>query len=314
MWLSLASAAPLAWDWSEGVHREYFVETEVQLPALTTVYAQLNTNARITGIHVSMVLDCTSERPVGQKGHELWCDIVDIGLVGTPLVADAGILAPVMVEMDEVLTDAAIQMQLRNDGRVVNVDLEGVARPNRRVSFNAEMFRLFLVRAIAGFDLRLPHDDVAEGAIWSQRDPLLFDTPHPRGSQGSGEIGWHVKSVADSGYVIEGAGRGMTAPATDAVAGMTNLYQMRVESVARFDPAGCLRQRTWAVEGLLTAGSVLNEGLSGVPYLQRGRLVLVEDPSFRPVIPESGETTATDAFGTLTQLPGGGSLLFQGTR
>ena len=78
-------------------------------------------------------------------------------------------------ELDEVLTGAGLQLQVGDNGRLRNVDLEGVRRPNRRLSERTENLRLVLARMVAGLDLHLPRPRKTEGDFWVQyRDVVLF--------------------------------------------------------------------------------------------------------------------------------------------
>jgi hypothetical protein len=279
----------------ESGSERYYVDVEVHLPNPLMLYRELNRQARLVAYQAELVLDCAVVES-SRRGWEVACRIEDISIVGATTLGDVGRMGEVLDEVDERLTGAVLQLDWRRDGRIANIDLEGLDRRNRRLSQNAETLRLMLARAVAGFDLQLPRGGAAEDGVWGQMGGLLLAAPYRRGSQGSGEMVHRVRRAEAEAVVIETAGRGIVAPATDGATGPANLYDTALESVTRFDTVnGRIAQRRWTAVGTPTAGSAVTDGAAGVDYLQAGQITALgpEDPA--PVLRPTGEASAPGA-------------------
>lgn len=300
-----ASAAPptLHWSWPEDGSHRFYIENEVHLPAPVMIYQEMNTQARLVAFQSQLVLDCAVAEERNRE-WELACTIEDISLVGATMPGDRGNMTAVLQETDERLTGAVLQVMLRKDGHIRHVDLENVDRRNRRLSSNAETLRLLLVRALAGLDFRFARDAEDESHGWAQFNALLMDAPYNRGSQGSSELVNRVTSETGDLVVVETAGRGVTAPATDHSTGPANTYRTELSSRARFDRStGVMQQRMWTVVGEPTAGSAVADGTDGVDYLQAGSLVYLAPGADAPELRESHETAAPNET-TLSAITG----------
>jgi hypothetical protein len=180
---------------------------------------------------------------------------------------EEGLLQPIVEGLDEILTGAVVQLVVRPDGRVVNLDLENVSRRNNRVGVINENLRLVLFRAFAGLDLQLPES--GEGGNWPQYGAWLMAAPSTNGSAGTSEIVHSVVDRGPGGVTILSGGRGLIVPG-----GGENLYEARMWGKAVFDPrTGRLLDRTWTVVGGPTASSFIAFGAAGYPYVQHGRVV-----------------------------------------
>ena len=84
-----------------------------------------------------------------------------------------------------------------------------------------------------------------------------------------------------------GAGDTVTVQGSERVA---NMYDMRLEGVARFDRAsGHLLSRDYTARGTLTASSVDVATGAGSPYVQRGSLRWLVDDAPMPDLGPTGE-------------------------
>ena len=289
------AADGLSWQWGDG-DRRYYVETEVNLPTFMWFVADRVEEVRVVAFQMRAVLDCS----VGhdrRKATELRCTFEDVGLVAAATPADQGMLDTVLQEIDHKLSNAWVQLVLKDDGRVQAVDLEAIDKQdiNRRTNLMDENLRLVVSRAMAGFDLQLPKSTAANGP-WAQYSSTLMMIPSDVGSASGTQIAHRlIEEVGDQSVVIESAGK-----ATIESAGLEdNFYEAEMRGMAVFDTgSGNLRERLWNVTAHPSAGSLLAEGYRGITYTQWGRLVLLEDGATRDVgdtaeVGPPGDTAST---------------------
>jgi len=283
---SAAEVQGLSWQWDDAEHRRWYIETEVHLPLVMWFVADENRQARVVTFQVRTILDCAKKETVNRRSWMLECKVEDIALVAAAMGADEGELGPILTEIDQKLSASTLQVTLRKDGRVTNLDLEGVAKTNRRISRMTENLRLVMARVIAGLDLQLPKQGRTQDP-WLQREALLMATPSVVGTQGAVELIHGVLQTEEEMIVVESAGRGIMAPGEQGAMGPRNLYDMRIAGMAVFDSKqGVLCERNWTVLGQPTASSQVSEGGAGLPYWQKGRLLLLDKADKRSV----GET------------------------
>ena len=295
----------LQWKWLPAQDRRYYVETEVVLPRYIWFIAEINKEARVAAWQTRMVLDCAEVHIESRRAIEITCRIEDVAILAAALPGDQktegrDLLGPILAEMDENLSKASLSFVLRDDGRVSNVVIEGLDRPNRRVSLMNENLRQVLMRSMAGFDLQLPdHGDGREG-IWAQRESLLLQAPNQSGNFGGSETLHRVHEVAGDVAVIVTSGRGLVSPMTRYSDSPTDSFDTRVEGAAAFDTKeGVLRERVWTVSGTPTASSALSEGLAGLGYYQHGTLKLLAEGEKPDVGPSAEMAPPGDTAGTL---------------
>jgi hypothetical protein len=295
-WLFIALAAAttdhlddsLAWRWEEP-HR-YYLETKVQLPSLMWFAKRFNEQARVAAFEVRLVTSCAPGERVGRV-MEVYCRLDDVGIRASGTVQEEGLLQPILEEMDERLTGARVQLQVRPDGRLVNIDLEDLDRRNRRIGQVNENIRLVVSRAFAGFDLPLPR--VSTDPQWVQRSAWLMRAPATQGSIGVSDL-VHAQHGGALVEIISG-GRGLIVPADSG-----NQYDARFEGRASFDRRrGELLDREWTVVGAPTPSSTLAEGTEGYPYIQQGRLYSLAGADVDPSV---GLTEALPPRETATAL------------
>jgi hypothetical protein len=193
-----------------------------------------------------------------------------VGLKASGLPQEKGLLQPILEELDERLTGADVQLVVRDDGRLANIDLEGLDRRYQRVGRMNENLRLVVTRAFAGLDLPLPRirQDGELHPQWVQSDSWLLRAPVATGNLGTAQV-VHTTSDADARVLeITTVGRGMMVPG-----GGGNRYDVVVDGEAAFDTTeGRLLDRTWSMIGVPTPSSAIAEGTAGYPYLQVGRI------------------------------------------
>lgn len=312
---ALAAATPIAgmaWSWPLPESRRYYVENEVVLPLYMWFIAEKNKEARVAAWQVRMVIDCDDVQPRGKHAWDVMCRIEDIGLKAAALPGDQAtskrdLLGPILAEMDEALTGSRIQLVLKDNGRVQNVDLEDVDRGHRRASQRTENLRMVLQRAVAGFDMQLPKAGASDEGMWIQHDSLLMAAPNQTGSFGTSDLLTKVESIEGDRVILRTAGKGMVAPVARGADSAQNLFDTKLSAGAVFDrKRGMLTERIWTVDGVPTASSALSEGGQGTSYFQSGRIVYlppgIEAPAVGPteeVSPPGDTASALQRWNTL---------------
>ncbi|MBT3221172.1 MAG: hypothetical protein HN348_18985 [Proteobacteria bacterium] len=293
-------AEGLEWSWEAQQHRRYYIETETQLPLFMWFVADRNKQARVAAFQVRTVLDCVATDPMGKKGWYLDCLVDDVGLRAASLQGDTGLLPPILEEMDAKLTGATIKIRLKNDGRVVQMEMADQDQLNRRVSQMNENLRLVMARVVAGFDLQLPPKGVARDGAWAQYQNMLLQAPSTQGRTGASEVVHGISKAEGSKVSLASSGRGMISSGEETASGPLNMYDTRYEGVALFDvESGMLKERIWTVIGEPTASSQIATGAAGILYGQRGVLQYLAPNE----MVEVGETVETGLPGaTVTAL------------
>jgi hypothetical protein len=258
----------LGWDWSR-THR-FALESQVQLPLYMWFATPFNHQARVTAFDLRLVTTCGNAQVETKRVVEVLCKIDALALSAAGMPQEDGLLQPILTELDELLTGSTVQLRMNHEGRVVNIDLEGVNRRNQRMGRINENMRLVVSRAFAGLDLQLPTGDERQ---WPQYDNWLLRAPSAEGTSGAAEV-VHSRDSADDGFLtIQSAGRGMIVPGEGE-----NKFDTRMTSTAVFDlRTGRISDRVWSVVGGPTASSWIAFGAAGYPYIQQGRAIALTE-------------------------------------
>ena len=257
------------WDWTQP-HR-YAIETSIRLPELIWIGSRYNQQARVDSLQIRLLAQCMPGTRERRKVWEVNCILEEVGFSAEAYPSEVGVVQQIVTDIDERLTGARIQLQMREDGRVVNIDLEDLERRNRRFAWVNENLRLLLSRAFAGLDLPLPGKGEADG--WLQHQSWIMRAPAQQGSYGTSEITHKVTDVDATSFTITSTGRGMIVPGEGI-----NKFDSRLVSSATFDPKnGRLLDRTWSLVGGPTASSLIAQGLEGYPYVVEGRLLALSE-------------------------------------
>lgn len=268
-----------------------YLMARVHTPTMADFAAELNYGFRAYEYQVDLVADCKPTE-TGKTDWLLACRIEDLALQTSAVQADSNSQL-VLEELDKKLTGATVEVRFGADGRVKNVDLEGVSKANQRLSDIHEAMRLVLVRAFASLDHQLPKngDDKGKGT-WRTSGQLATQLPSTMGSMGSVTV-LHKVEKAEGGMVEwRSAGTGVVSSGEMVTVGTNQVpaetYQMKYEGSARFDvDAGVLIERNFLVDGQPTNTSLQGDGARGNPYVQAGRFVLL-DATGKPELPPTG--------------------------
>lgn len=262
--LAHAAEAP-TWTWSDGQVRRYGIEMHLQSPYVLYLLAERNNEVRVAEVMLAAVVACRREEAV-RKGQELECEVEDVAVQATPLMADRGRAGPILQEYEETIEAGTIQARQTKDGRLRDIRLDGVPKNNDRQSFIHGVSLRFLERALAPLDLPLPEEDVAVGGTWKHKNPLAAQTPFTLTSIGSTRFVQTWTTRADGEARIDGQGTGMVAVADDR-------WDLAYRSAARFALLdGGLLDSHFRVVGTATPGSPITLGGQPLPYLLDARI------------------------------------------
>ncbi|MCB9678544.1 MAG: hypothetical protein H6737_25810 [Alphaproteobacteria bacterium] len=289
-----ADLPPMAWDWDQP-HRLY-VETEVTLPDRFWINAEINKNARVIGFQVRSVLACAGTEKEGARKREVRCTFEDIGLVAAGLPGDEGIVQPILDEYDALFASASLDLIVRDDGRITDVNLTDVATRNLRTRQRRESMRLLTRFLAAGIEVPLSRRPGEP--LWVSNEALLCTLPTTLGTAGPAE-GVHQAAIRGENVEIATNGRGLMAPGESL-----NQYTCEFAAHTIFDPDLGLVSRTWTMRGEPTPGSPIALGAAGYPYIQRGsarRLApgeTVDVGETREVVPNTSGPSAIQQWNT----------------
>ena len=284
----------------------WFVETELALPLPFTLKKDQNFEIRATAMQVRAVIRCNKTAQLRKKRWEVDCELEDIGMQVVPWRNDRsqkklndGLL--VLQEVDAKLTGAALQLQVADDGRVTNVDLEGVPKTNRRVASMHETLRQVMSRVIVGFDMKLRKFNQLHEGKWVEYNTALMSMPVPPPLTGVGGSSMvvHYLNKYQGQVLVQSIGKGgvniplptdvQTSTRRSAEERQLNFITELI-GVSIFDAEeGYMTERVWSLTGKGTASSFFNAGT----YNHAGRIRMLGEkdaPSVGPTRLVSGPT------------------------
>ncbi len=290
----------LAWSWPS--ERRFYIENEVITPIPQFFFAERNYEVRVVAWQTRLVLRCASPEADRAK-YDVNCRIDDVSLSAAAMPQDANRPIPgddtrtqlgvIVEEMDAKLSGATAQLQMRRNGRILNVDLEGVTKSLERTAAIHETMRQVLARAIAGFDATLPPRGNASAGAWAQYSSLLLAMPTQYGGAGGSETIHKIVALDPHRVTFETRGSGVLSPQ----AGGSNFFDTRLEGFTTFDldDRGIV-DREWTVLGKATVSSTMSEGFAyAPPYGQRGWLQRLAPGETAPPMAPSREIAAPGA-------------------
>jgi hypothetical protein len=276
----------LTWRFDD-THR-YYIEADVRLGTAMVFRAATNQQVRMGEFRIRLVTTCRAEVAT-KRSWDLLCSVDDIALRGTPLTSERGRAQSVLEEYDQNLTGSLVQLTLTADGRVKDVDLEGISKSRRRLSVIHETLRQIMSRTFAGLDLQLPRRGDDDGRAWVQVGSPTTSFPVNGGTFGAIDIVHAVNATAGDLVEVHSVGKGVLIP-TDSSTGEDGggAWTTTVQGWARFDTAlGQMAERHYLVVATPTAGNGAAVG-GNVQYTQAVTLQRVTDGT-APTVGESGE-------------------------
>ena len=251
----------------------WLIKTEVVLPKRITLEAKENYEVRIVAYQMRMIIRCAKDWKITGRRWEVNCKLEDIGIQIVPFREDANRTEKNQVILDELYADlkgATLQMQVMKNGRVDNIDLEGISVGNRKERNRVETVRQLIFRMMAGFDMKLRKNNFLKTGQWVEyRSPLMDMPGSMRANMGSALI-VHQLDPYMGHLIVQTVGKGSLK--IDDTAGESYgdvpTYGMVIEGVSVYEKeGGFMTDRVWYVAGRPTANFFASSN-----YFQAGRL------------------------------------------
>lgn len=256
-----AAAEGLAWKWDGP--RRYWLHTEVGLPGALPFRATENVDVLVHEFALTAATTCSPTRPIGKTKWQITCDIDDAAIIAVPSDGSTGRAQIVVDEWAKTLEDhASVTFVLGADGRLAQLELDGLDKSNRRTAEIAQTLREMVLRAFATMDLALPKQGSDGGNEWTQRGAVAMGFLSSTGTIGAAVVR-HRVTGAEGGLVeITSTGEGSMAQSSDNP--VTFLFDL--SGGALFDTAtGTLSQRWFQSKAVQSASSVAIGAPSAAP-------------------------------------------------
>lgn len=254
LFVTNAQAQGMALDWKQPLR--YRSEVQVLTPNGYLYKGRANVEARVTSHELAVDLECTGSPQGGSTA--VVCTVAAIDLGARPYPGDEADTELVLEEYRQWLAASTWQVRFGPDGRVMDVDLEGIEKSDDRMSEIHETLRQLARRVLTPLDLSMPQKAVAAGASWKQKGtPLLFQLMTTWGTAGGTVMRHRLESQQGMIVRIESEGRGNVATGLDLEVGSGETVNMIGGGYARVDTArGVILWRQVGVSGELTASSL----------------------------------------------------------
>lgn len=266
--LNSAEAADLAYTWPVGEPMHYRIQVAIDMPYMISIIGSENTNARLGGIGMVWLVECTAEAPE-KKTQDMNCDIVRTEIAGSGLTREQDQVDLIMEEYDRLLEGSTVQIEWSQNGRIKNLDLEGPPKTTKNENTVHETLRLFTTRAFSALEVEMPKDPAATN--WKQKgSPTALRLMTMEGTSGGVRMFHEVTGEEDGLVVITTVGDATVQDGSSADDdSTTQTVSLMLSGQAKFDPErGLLVENFQAVQGMMTAsagqlgsGMVLNQSV-----------------------------------------------------
>ena len=210
----------------------------------------------------------------------------------------------VLDEIDAKLTGARVQLQVRDNGRVTNIDLEDAPIPrNQRERQVHEALRQVLTRIVVGFDMKLRKANFLATGQWVENRSALLSMPSTTLTPASGLV-VHQLNGYKGHLVVQTKGEGQII--VDLNDGTSVNYLSELSGVSIYDEEnGYMTERVWSLVARQTASSFQEYGSTNANYSHSGLLRMLGEDEKVDVGPtqEVGTDTAARKPGLPTWKP-----------
>jgi hypothetical protein len=251
------------WD-----HTRWFVSADFLLPDFIELRRDENLSFDTREFVITMVYGCTKFAELSKQRMEVECKVEDFGMraniddweISQNKIEKAQVI---LDEIDAKLTGAAMSLQVADDGRVMDIGLDGVPQDNRRVSDIQETLRQLLMRTIVGFHLRMQKYNQLDEGKWLEYNSTIMNMP---GTTGSNEI-VHQLNRYRGHVIVQSVGKGLTT------FGGNYGFTTEFSGVALFDDVnGFMTERVWTLFG----NSIASSGIIGQKsFFHSGRVTML---------------------------------------
>ncbi len=246
--------------------------TELVVPHPIWLMADRNRSVRVKALQIHSVLACEKDWKLTRRRWQVHCTMEDMGIQAVPVAEDRKYehTQAILDEIDAKLTGASLQLQAKDNGRVVNVQLEGVEADNRRERNSAETLRMILSRLIAGWDMKLRRGNFLGEGQWVEYDNQLLAMPSHMRSLAGGIV-VHQLHKYKGHRVVQTVGEG------HLLDDLNYSYKVDLQGVSVYDyDEGYMTERVWYVYGERTAAGFYAAGTASLDYWHAGRLLMLE--------------------------------------
>lgn len=238
------------WDAPVRFHAEALLKT----PNGYRYLGRQNVQASVRSHEIAVDLSCGP----ADAARQVLCTLDRVDLGGAAFTGDQEDLDAILVEYEALLLGQQLQVSVATDGRIVQVDLEGVSKQDDRMAEIHETLRQLLRRVLTPLDLGLPRKGDPKGGTWRQKGtPMLFQLMTAYGTAGGSVMRHTLESQEGDRALISSAGHGNLATGLDFEVGAGELVNMIGVGEGSFDLAtGQIAWRRVSVTGELTAESI----------------------------------------------------------
>jgi hypothetical protein len=193
----------------------WLISTEIETPFPLTFQKEKNFEFFTDGFQVRTVISCEKTWKLNNRHYEVNCAIEDVGLQAN--LADRytdrmeALAQSVLDELDAKLTGAKLQLQVGDDGRVIETDLEGVTETTDRDREIHETLRQVLSRVTVGFDMKMQKFNQLHEGKWMEYHSALMSMPVPNSGDAPRASSTLIHYLNDyQGHIlVQSIGRGM---------------------------------------------------------------------------------------------------------
>jgi hypothetical protein len=279
----------------------WLVQTEMSLPYPLLLASDENDQFRTNAFQTRAVLACEKDWKLTKKRFEVLCTIEDFAMQAGVQRGERGTkpreaAERTLAQVDAKLTGAQLQLQVLDDGRVAQTQLEGVSKRNRRESLQAELLTQVLDRLMSGFHLKLRKFNQLNEGEWLEYNSNLMSMPSPVNITPAGSnLVKHYLNRFEGHTLVQSIGQGMVSIPMNRSSGIGTAdyvknYKLDLIGVSIFNlDEGYMTERVWALEGVVTAGAFFDDG----GFWHAGRMEMLDENER----PELGPTRVINSRG-----------------
>lgn len=250
----------------------WYAEMQIGYPIPQRWQARENIEFRAISMQLRTQFVCEKTWKRGNKGYEVLCDIEDASVRAVTFEREPTDPDKLLQEMDDLISSADLRLYVRDDGRVTNIDLEGIAPGTTRENAVRENIRQLFMRLMSGFNLRMPKPGQMYENQWVEYSSPLFVLPNMQSSSGGYIV--HQVNPYKGHHVVQSIGDALITDGADR----PNYYSVHLDSVSIYRPEdGIMTERAYVVQGVTTAGSAVAEGFAGGRYFHSGRVQMLDE-------------------------------------
>ena len=233
--MASAQAGPFAWRWDPAAPQRFHAEVVIDTPEAVTLVGAANLEARVVQTVIAADFTCTPA--AAKKGWTLDCAYTSVAMKGKAVAKDQGSADALWGELAGLLGQAHMQIQVRPDGGLKDLDLEGVPKGDARRARQQEQLRMLSKRVVAPLFVVMPKGGEDPGKAWkvSGFSPA-FELLDESSTTGGVSLETAVVAQAGNTWKLRSEGKGSVATQVEVEGGIGASTAMKVLAESRFDP------------------------------------------------------------------------------